>query len=166
MAYSPSPHAAALPNMTSGTFNPRYRLNRFSPSPPQQNVNKRDKKRMAMTERLTEISSNFAENRDALYRERLRSYQADITFINTAQLYENKPLDEVESLEHLNANPVASTQGNLRTSQLQPNGNSGAPNPISLGKHAVLFAQEVNDALERKDASLVEVAVSQKLPVI
>ena len=147
--------------MAPGTLNPRYRLNRLSPSPPQQNVNKRDKKRMAMTERLTEISSNFAENRDALYRDRLRSYQADIAFINAAQLYDNKPLDDVGSLEALNASAAASTQGSVRTTQLQSNGNSGAPFPTSLGRHAAKFAQEVNDALEQKDASLVEVTVSQ-----
>ena len=157
MAYSPSPHPSAL----SGSMNPRYRVNRLSPSPPQQTVNKRDKKRMAMTDRLAEISNNFAENRDALYRERLRKYQIDIVYINNAQLYDNKALDENPSFEDPNTSAAASTQGSVRTAQLQSIGNGSIPTTNSPGKHAATFIHEVNDALEEKDARLVEVTVSQ-----
>ena len=159
MAYSPSPHLGALP----GSLNPRYRVNRFSPSPPHQSANKRDKKRMAMTDRLAEISSNFAENRDALYRERLRKYQADITYINNAQLYDNKALDDTSLFEDPNNSAAASTQGSTRTAQLQPIGNGATQISSSLGKHATIFVHEINDALEEKDARLVEVTVSHHL---
>ena len=157
MAYSPSPHPAHAGtglSLASSSFNTaRYRINQRSPSPPpQQSLNKRDKKRIAMAERLTEISNNFAENRDSLYRERLRGFQVDIAYINGAQLYDNKPLDDMPRAKHtdqergLNAQSQASA--NISTSSSQ------------LGKHAARFAQDINAALEDKDARLVDVAVS------
>ena len=112
-----------------------------------------------MADRLTEISNNFAENRDVFYRERLRSFQADITYINNAQLYDNKPLDD------LLINPAADQ--NAETSAVQPNARTqfnvtarAQPTP-GLGEHAAKFVQDVNDTLEERDAELTRLAVSR-----
>ena len=146
--------------------NPQYRLNRLSASPPlQQAVSKRDKKRMAMTDRLAELSNNFAENRDFYYRDRLRSFHADIAYISNAQLYDNKYLDDagVDTLDKFHANVAANTQGSLRAAQqAQLNGNGRLQIPAVLGRHAAAFVQEVNDALEQKDVDLVTATVSPK----
>ncbi|KAL9100318.1 MAG: hypothetical protein Q9163_004297 [Psora crenata] len=160
MAFFPSPHSATLPNnLTPGVLKQPYRINRLSPSPPpQQPVNKRDKKRMAMADRLTEISNNFTENRDMHYRERLRSFHTDIACIKNAPLYDNKYLDDsgADLPEDLNPSAAGNTQGGVRTGQ-QPqfSGNGSIEVPATLGRHAAQFLQEVNDALEQKDADLV-----------
>ncbi|KAG8528239.1 uncharacterized protein KY384_007156 [Bacidia gigantensis] len=152
MAYSPSPHPGAGPSLALSTVIARSRLHQRSATPPpQQSLNKRDKKRMAMAERLSEISNNFAENRDAFFRERLRGYQADINFINNAQLYNNKPLDDApleQPAEHDFA--VASQSQASLNRKNQP--------LAQLGKHAASFVHEVNAALEEKDTKLVETA--------
>ncbi|KAL9126869.1 MAG: hypothetical protein Q9217_004150 [Psora testacea] len=145
--------------MPDDRFNPKYGINRLSPSPPlQQPLNKRDKKRMAMADRLAEISNNFAENRDIYYRERLRSFHADVAYINNAQLYDNQYLDDtgVDPPEELIPSVAGSTQGSVRTTQqAQLHGIGKIQMPASLGRHAATFVQEVNDALEQKDADLV-----------
>ena len=107
-----------------------------------------------MTDRLAEISNNFSENRDTHYRERLRSLQTDIAYINNALLYDNKPLEDVgyDQVEDLNTSAGLSTQGSIR--------NGGMVLPTPLGRHAANFIHEVNDALEEKDARMVGVTVS------
>jgi len=160
MAHSPTPKSATLPGMANtGRVNTHYHL---SPTPPQHHpLNKRDKRRIAMVDRLTEISNNFAENRDAIYRKRLQSYQADITFINNANLYDNKPLDDFGDDPAANTSPALSGQGSVRSTQQGIfNGHMRIDQPLETGKHAARFVQEVNDALEQKDADLTAAAVS------
>ena len=163
MAFSPPTQSGPLLNSAPSALNPTFRLNRLSPSPPpHQAINKRDKKRMAMADRLGEISNNFAENRDDFYRERLRSFHADIAYISSARLYENKYLDDmgIDTVEDLNHSAAASTQGSVRTTQqAQLNGKGRLQISAALGKHAAAFVQGVNDALEQKDADLATAAV-------
>ena len=83
MAYSPSPQTVVAGSSTH--------LNRISPSPSTQlPLSKRDKKRLNMADRLTEISNNFTANRDTFYRQQLQAYQADINYIQQANPYSNK----------------------------------------------------------------------------
>ena len=157
MAYSPTPHATALHNLAAGTYNSKYRLNQPSASPPPpQNMNKRDKKRQAMADRLAEISNNFARDRDEHYRDRIRGFSTDISFINNAALYDNQVLDDFdfELGEEQNAGATVGAQTG-RTQNANP-ASQGAP---KLGKHAAMFVQDVNDALEEKDAALTRLAV-------
>lgn len=166
MAYSPTPQNTSLPNAGhTSNANPFYRLERHSPSPPTQQtaLSKRDRRRIALQERLAEISLNFAENRDANYRKQLQQYQADINFINAAQLYDNKPLLEpgeedddkidVKSATSVRQQPSNPINGNNRH-EIQP----------KTGRHAAGFVNEVNDALERRDVDLTGSAVCLPLP--
>ena len=158
MAYSPSPHIASLAVAGSSS-----RFNRLSPSPPfQQPLSKRDKKRNVMENRLAEISSSFAENRDHLYRKQLQVLQADMNYIQAARLYDNVPLDEIgdEGPEEPNTSAAASTAGSLRNAhQAYLNGHTRLEAPYKTGPQTAEFIQEINDAMEQRDADLTTLVV-------
>ncbi|CAF9910558.1 MAG: hypothetical protein ALECFALPRED_006685 [Alectoria fallacina] len=156
MAYSPSPHIASLAVASSSS-----RFNRHSPSPPlHQPLSKRDKKRNVMENRLAEISSSFAENRDHLYRKQLQALQADMNYIQAAHLYDNAPLDEIgdDGMEEANTSAAASTAGSLRNAhQAHLNGHTRLEVPYKTGPQTAEFIQEINDAMEQRDADLTTV---------
>lgn len=119
-----------------------------------------------MENRLAEISSSFAENRDHLYRKQLQALQADMNYIQSAGLYENVPLDEVgdEGLDEIHTSAAASTAGSLRNAhQAHLNGHTRLEAPYKTGPQTAEFIQEVNDAMEQRDADLTAVVVSNKL---
>ena len=157
MAYSPSPTSLAIAGNLS-------LFNRYSASPPtHQPVSKRDKKRYHMADRLHQISLDFAENRDILYRKKHQEYQADLFFIQSANLYDDKPLEEPEydGSEDAAGSAAASTHGSLRNiQQAQLNGHLRLEGvSLKTGKHSLEFVQEINDAMEQRDADLITVAV-------
>lgn len=119
-----------------------------------------------MENRLAEISSSFAENRDHLYRKQLQALQADMNYIQAAHLYDNVPLDEIgdEGLEEINTSAAASTAGSLRNAhQAHLNGHTRLEAPHKTGPQAAEFIQEVNDAMEQRDTDLTTVVVCNKL---
>ena len=158
MAYSPSPH---IPNLAvAGTSS---RFNRHSPSPTlPQPLSKRDKKRNVMENRLAEISSSFAENRDHIYRKQLQALQADMNYIQAARLYDNVPLDQIgdEGPEEASTSAAASAAGSFRNAH-----QAHLPNHMRLetthrtGPRTAEFIQEVNDAMEQRDADLTTIVV-------
>ena len=168
MAYSPTPQSASLPSAGhAGSSNPFYRLERHSPSPPPQQtaINKRDRRRIAIQDRLAEISLNFAENRDANYRKQLQQYQADINFINNAQLYDNKPL--LEPGEDDGDTAVNGAAGMRQQPPGLVNGNARHEPQSKTGRYAARFVHEVNDAMEQRDVNLTANVVclsTQQLP--
>ena len=120
-----------------------------------------------MENRLAEISSSFAENRDHLYRKQLQALQADMNYIQAARLYENVPLDEIgeEGPEETNTSTAASTAGSLRNAQqTYLNGHARLEVPYKTGPQTAQFIQEVNDAMEQRDADLTTVVVCNKYP--
>ena len=158
MAYSPSPHITNL--AVAGTSS---RFNRHSPSPTlPQPLSKRDKKRNVMENRLAEISSSFAENRDHIYRKQLQALQADMNYIQAARLYDNVPLDEIgdEGPEEVTTSAAASAAGSFRNAH-----QAHLPNLRRLetthrtGPRTAEFIQEVNDAMEQRDADLTTIVV-------
>lgn len=121
-----------------------------------------------MENRLAEISSSFAENRDHLYRKQLQALQADMNYIQAARLYDNVPLDEIgdEGLEEIDASAAASTAGSLRNAhQAHLNGHTRLEVPYKTGPQTAEFIQEINDAMEQRDADLTTVVVSNKGPI-
>ena len=113
---------------------------------------------MVLQDRLAEISQNFAENRDANYRKQLQQYQVDINFINNAQLYGDKPLLEPGEDD----GDEVGVNGAVGTRHQQPglvNGNARLEAPPKTGRYAVRFVQEINDAMEERDANLTATAV-------
>ena len=120
-----------------------------------------------MENRLAEISSSFADNRDYLYRKQLQVLQADMNYIQAAPLYDNAPLDEIgdEALEENNTSAAASTAGSLRNAQqAHLNGHTRLEIPSKTGAQTAAFIQEINDAIEQRDVDLTAVVVSSKLP--
>lgn len=113
-----------------------------------------------MENRLAEISSSFAENRDHLYRKQLQALQADMNYIQAARLYDNVPLDDIEdeSPEETNPSAAASTAGSLRNAhQAHLNGHTRLELPYKTGPQTAAFIQEINDAMEQRDADLTTV---------
>ncbi|KAL8686679.1 MAG: hypothetical protein Q9218_006942 [Villophora microphyllina] len=104
---------------------------RQSPTPPP--LTKREKRKNAMAERLRDISANFAENREYHYRRQLQALQRDVSFITYAEPYQNRPMDE-----------AIDDYGLDGSNERQPRG----------GKWARNFIEEVNNAMEDRDAQL------------
>ncbi len=110
-------------------------------------------------ERLADIVQNFADNRDANYRKQLQQYQADINFINNAQLYNDKPLLEPgeDEGEETGVKGIRPQQLNLS------NGSARAEAQPKTGKYATTFVQEINDAMEERDVNLTATVVSSRI---
>lgn len=164
MAYSPTPLPGTLPNPGRATYsNQLSRRDRVSSSPTNhQPLSKTAKRRIQLTERLNEISANFAENRDANYRKQLQQYQTDIHWINNCRPYDNEPLPESGDIEEHEAVPDEAAVAVRRSHQGRVNGRSEQPQ--RLGRHATMFAHEVNNALEKRDVDLTMIAVRLFLP--
>ena len=142
MANSPSPGPTTFANM----FGSHRHL---SATPPlsQQPLSRRDKKRSAIENRLKDITNNFTSNRDFHLRSQLNALSRDIQFINQADPYQNRPLDDGADDLSIDLSSIAmagSVDGEART---------------SLGKFALQFVGDVNDAMEERDASLTSTHV-------
>ncbi|KAI4164597.1 MAG: hypothetical protein LQ342_001910 [Letrouitia transgressa] len=134
MAYRPSPQLTAA----LGPSNNSSHLHRSSLTPPP--INKRDKRRNNMMEKFHEISMNFAENRDQHWRKQHQELQRDLNFITSAEPYQNEPLDEDwEDVEGKTSIP-------------------GDEKALPPGKWSRRFVEEVNNAMEDRDAQLTLVA--------
>ena len=120
-----------------------------------------------MENRLADINNSFADNRDHLYRKQLQALQADMNYIQAARLYDNAPLDEVgdEVLEETNTSAAASTTGSLRNAhQAYLNGHTRLEVPYKTGRQTAEFIQEINDAMEQRDADLTTLVVCDNCP--
>jgi len=142
MAHSPIPMSSIMHQSPSPLFNP-------------QPLTKRDKKRQAVEQRIKEISDTFAAQRESHLRNQLNALHRDIQFVNRAEVYTNKPLDEIADDVF---SDIASQQGSV-------DGESKAP---ALGRLAAEFVEDVNDALEERDASItathVRICSSDPIP--
>ena len=120
-----------------------------------------------MENRLAEISTSFAENRDHLYRKQLQILQTDMSYIQNARLYDNMPLDEIgdEGSEEIDTSAAASTADSLRNAQqAYMNGHAKLEAPHKVGPQTAAFIEEINDAMEQRDADLTALVVCNKLP--
>ena len=143
MAQSPSPHPATL----SGGLLSGRRLS-ITPPLPQQPLSKRDKKRSQIETKLKEIANDFTNNRDPNLRNQMTALIRDIQYINQADPYQDGPLDD--------------RPDDLSTdiSGAAVSGAADGENRMPLGHHAVDFVNEINDAMEERDASLTKTHVS------
>ena len=143
MVHSPSPGVSAMVTMGTST-------RRLSPSPslPQQPLSKRDKKRSQIDNKVKEIEAARHANRDATLRAKLNALSRDIHYINRADLYQNQPLgDWPDDMMTEVASAAASSAGDPEITK------------VPLGKNAAQFVDQVNDAMEERDASLTNVHV-------
>ena len=157
MAFSPSPQPPAL--AAAGSLSQRAPYSR-SP-PPQQNLSKRDKRKLQLEDRLQEISRNFRQNRDFEYRSQLQTIQSDITYISAADPYKDQPLNDTpeDVVEEITSGITRNNQGPARGSHVSPGAAKGKA-PERAGKFAMAYIDEINDAMEEKDAQLTLLAVS------
>ena len=155
MAYSPSPQPATLGPI--GNYS-HPTLNSVTPPLPHQALSKRDKKRTALSERLHDISANFAQNRDYHYRGQLHILQLALNFINNSEPYNARPLNDNPNVifEQLSAavmdNAQRDAQAAARLNMLEV--------PAGTETWAAAYVQEINDHLEIRDATLAAIAVS------
>lgn len=136
---------------------------RLSATPPlPQTLSKRDKRRNAISERLNELVTTFAENRDPIYRQQLQALQVDMGYMLRADPYQDKPLDDLadditeEMVAAMASHPGSFVRGSQGAARMPM---PEVELPPASGKWASVFAQEINNALEQRDASLTLLAV-------
>lgn len=158
MAYTPSPQPA-FHGFASTGLNTTQMIQPSETPPFLHTISKRDKRRQALSDKLADISTNFTINRDAYYRNQMHTLQLDMNYINNANLYENKPLDDFSEdiLEGLSANiagPSIVPRPGLPGRRLPE-----IEAPPGAGKWAAKFVHDINDEFEEKDARLTLLAV-------
>ncbi|KAF2758382.1 hypothetical protein EJ05DRAFT_499906 [Pseudovirgaria hyperparasitica] len=112
-----------------------------------QHISKRDKRRNMLSEKLVDMVTSFADNRDAHYRAQATALQADLSLILKADPYSNKPLED-------NGYDVAEVAANVTGGQ-----STAAPSPhgdfaAQVGRYYSKFVDQVNDSLEERDVGL------------
>ena len=120
----------------------------------QQPQSKRDKRRNALMERMNEISTSFTQGKDHYYREQLGAIQQDIAMILHADPYLENPTKE--PTQELLAVMLKLSRGDPRVMQAIQDGDMASIG----GKIYHEFMNEVQDAMERRDAALTSFAVS------
>lgn len=110
-------------------------------------ISKRDKRRNLLADRLTELSQDFKGNRDGYYRSQLHAIQTDVQLIMDADVYdEENPLPDL-------AEDIRKLVHRVKNTIHQSNGMASEVSPIA-GKLYSEFIQEIQDALEKRDAEL------------
>ncbi len=156
MPYSPSPRPGPV---ATGSLNHILRHSETPPLPPQA-VSKQKKRRNALAERLEDISVNFTQNRDDNYRKQLQTLQFDTNYINSAQPYENAPLEDLSTDIHNEM--IAAMIGNSNEAHRSSTAGVRIPEmevPPRAGMWASNYIQEINDSMEERDTQLTLVAV-------
>lgn len=138
MAQSPIPGILSTNNMSG------------SPTLGQQPLSKRDKKRQAVENRISNIAESFAQNRDGHSRTQLSAITSDILFIIRSNAYANKPLDDTADEPFSDNASLPSAAGSI---------DGEVSRTLPLGKFGQRFVDNVNDAMEERDARVTEVDV-------
>ena len=154
MAHSPSPSPS--PFVGSLTI-PRLQ----SATPPLAvPISKRDKRRFGIDNKFKTIVEEFSTSRETHLRAQLNSISKDIYYINQANPYLNKPLDDLAEDLAIDFNTLGEFGLNsLRGASTAAESESRIP----LGRYAAQFVERVNNFLEERDAGLTEVDVSSYL---
>ncbi|KFY20863.1 hypothetical protein V491_03365 [Pseudogymnoascus sp. VKM F-3775] len=131
-------------------------MDRDDNAPPVQPLSKRDKRRTALIDRLNDITMQFSANKDQYYREQLGVVQQDIALILHAIPYVEDPTKEttVELLSVIHK----LTRGDPRALQSIKEGDLEGVG----GRIYHEFRDEIQDAMERRDASLSKYASEHK----
>lgn len=133
-------------------------MDREEEAPPVQPQSKRDKRRNALMERMNDITTSFTHNKDMHYREQLGAIQQDIAMILHADPYledpTKEPTQELMTVMH------KLSRGDPRVMQAIQDGDMESIG----GKLYHEFMNEVEDAMESRDAALTSFAV-RSIPV-
>ncbi|MCJ1244813.1 hypothetical protein MMC30_002013 [Trapelia coarctata] len=136
MAYLPTPAPSHLRNRST--------------TPPL--LSKRDKRRNAIEARIKEMNTSFTNHREAYSRAQLNALSRDINYINRADPYDTKPLEDYpdDAGAEGTVNSGENSNGLLR-------GQSETEARPLIGKWASKFVDSVNDSMELRDTELTEV---------
>ena len=161
MAHSPSPQLSPRMTVIGGLKGERT----ITPSPLTQPISKRDKRRSILAEKLNELTMAFSQNRDSHCRQQLQALQADMNLIMRADPYQNQPLDDfgddiadlITAVVGSNSNPTVNSAG-----AGGPGGQRKADIETSAtsGRWYAKYVEEINNAMEERDASLTVLQVS------
>jgi hypothetical protein len=139
---SPSPQLS--PTIGAGQRVDRY----HSGTPPAQPLSKRDKRRTQLLDRLQEITQQFTNHKDQYYRQQLQAIQVDTALVLYADPYRDEPLndfgEEIQEMVH------RASSSNSQTMLAVLHGDIAQ----IAGKIYSEFANDVNDAMEYRDAAL------------
>ncbi|MCJ1354138.1 MAG: hypothetical protein MMC33_004125 [Icmadophila ericetorum] len=155
MAYSPSPQSTPL----IASENVLHFGRHSATPPPSQPISKRDKRRNATMERLNDINLTFTMNREAHSRAQLNSLTRDMNYISRVDLYQPKLLDDTadEIYGATEATIAETSRLGLRSGTINGSLVDGEAR-AGTGKWAAIFTQQVNDAMEERDAQLTALA--------
>lgn len=142
MAYSPSPTSPTAPSTTTA------QPGRRSQSPPAQPLNKREKRRNLLQDRLSDLTSSFNLNRDAIFRDQIKALQCDMSLIVAAEPYKAEPLDDAgeEIAKLVEQSNVANNYSSDMTSL--------------AGKWYSEYALGVNESKEARETDLTALMVN------
>ena len=154
MAYSPSPQPGG--HGPNSIFSSLHHASITPPLP--QALSKRDKRRNVLSERLNDISANFAQNRDAHYRSQLQGIQLAMNFISNTEPYGNQPLND--SPDYIHEELSAALADNAQRIAQAGSRSAVTEVPTSTDRWAAAYVKQVNDEMEMRDSNLTMVAVS------
>ena len=146
MAHSPSPGPAIMASSSA------IRHLSGTPPLPQPPLNKRDKKRSQLENRVRDIAAGMAANRDVNLRAQLNALSRDMLFITGANLYLPQRLDD-------GPNDMMAEVASIRTSGSGETETTRVP----LGRNAARFVEQINNAMDHRDSSLQSLVVSPYL---
>ncbi|KAI9811514.1 MAG: hypothetical protein M1826_003154 [Phylliscum demangeonii] len=121
----------------------------MTPTPLAPSVSKRDRRRTALAERLSDVTETFARTRDSHFRRQLQTIQADMTMIMKVDPYQPRPMDD-------QADDILSVVASTLAAGVSPADVRELETEVSpmAGKWFAKFVAEVNDDMEDRDASL------------
>lgn len=128
---------------------------KMSASPPPAPLSKRDKRRNNITDKLSDMIETFAADQHQHYRAQLQAIQVDMTLILRASPYNNVPLDD--DAEDIEAEIEKITGGSMPHIT-----NEAAKKDYAAlaGKRYHDYVQDINKAMEQRDADLTALKVS------
>ncbi|KAI1930794.1 hypothetical protein LOZ58_001047 [Ophidiomyces ophidiicola] len=117
-----------------------------SPTPPQYTapLSKRDKRRTAIHDRLTDLREAFANNRDYHFRQHVHELQNEMALIANSEIYGEWPMSD------------APEDVSKQLKQLAASGHTVSETPVT-GKWYSKFVDEINRSKEERDVELTVV---------
>ncbi|KAI9893880.1 MAG: hypothetical protein M1814_005433 [Vezdaea aestivalis] len=135
-----------------------------NPAPPP--LSKRDKRRNVLSDKLTDLTNSFSQNRDNHYRSQLTALQVDMQMILRANPYKDAPLaDSGEDIDEM----IAQTIGGNPQAQssapdvVQSSHRWAEPDAAALaGRWYMQFVEDINSAAEERDLHLTQLELKHR----
>lgn len=125
-------------------------MNRPARSPPLASQSKRDRKRQALVDRLSDMSQRFQQEKDATYRDQLQKIQLDTSLVQRFNPYDPRALEIISDLKKEHAQNQGSPVNADRARSLMD----------MAGPKLLDFMAEVEDLIEIRDVQLTQSKVT------